>query len=179
MQTELKRIQQTTGVTFVFVTHDQEEAISLGDRLAVFQEGTVAQIGTPQEVYERPANRFVADFIGETSFLTAERTDAGFRLKGGAVLPADRVSGAGGTGGAGGEVTIALRPEHLVIGGEDAPLHGVVRESVYVGSDMRVGAELAGGEQVVVRLPVGAAFPEPGERVGLDVLPGRGWAVAS
>ncbi|TQS25478.1 ABC transporter ATP-binding protein [Microbispora sp. KK1-11] len=182
MQTELKRIQQTTGVTFVFVTHDQEEAISLGDRLAVFQEGTVAQIGTPQEVYERPANRFVADFIGETSFLTAERTDAGYRLKGGEVLPADRVSGAGGTGGTGGgggEVTIALRPEHLVMGGADAPLHGVVRESVYVGSDVRVGAELAGGERVVVRLPVGAAFPEPGERVGLDVLPGRGWAVAS
>ncbi|GAA2910769.1 ABC transporter ATP-binding protein [Streptosporangium fragile] len=177
MQTELKRIQQTTGVTFVFVTHDQEEAISLGDRLAVFQSGTIAQIGTPQEVYERPASRFVADFIGDTSFLEAEFTGEGYRLTSGEVLPADRVAGPGG--GAPGPVTIALRPEHLVLAAEEAPLHGVVRESVYVGSDVRVGVELTSGEQVAVRLAVGAACPEPGRRVALDLLPGRAWTVAA
>ena len=76
MQTELKRIQRTTGISFVFVTHDQEEALALGDRIAVLNAGRIVQIGTPQEIYEEPATRFVADFIGETNLLAVEHDGA-------------------------------------------------------------------------------------------------------
>ena len=72
MQTELKRIQRSTGIAFVFVTHDQEEALALGDRIAVLNGGRIIQVGTPQEIYEAPATRFVADFIGETNLLPVD-----------------------------------------------------------------------------------------------------------
>jgi ABC-type Fe3+/spermidine/putrescine transport system ATPase subunit len=69
MQIELKEIQQTVGITFIYVTHDQEEALTMSDRLAVFSQGRIEQVGTPAEVYNRPANRFVAGFLGETNFV--------------------------------------------------------------------------------------------------------------
>jgi spermidine/putrescine transport system ATP-binding protein len=74
MQIELKTLQREVGITFIFVTHDQEEALSMSDRIAVFSKGKVLQIGTPLEIYERPTSRFVADFIGETNFLTGKVT---------------------------------------------------------------------------------------------------------
>ncbi len=70
MQLELKRMQQRLGITFIYVTHDQEEALTMSDRIAVLEKGKVLQVGTPMEIYEEPKNRFVADFIGETNFLT-------------------------------------------------------------------------------------------------------------
>ncbi|MGV8429286.1 spermidine/putrescine ABC transporter ATP-binding protein, partial [Pseudomonas aeruginosa] len=72
MREELKAIQAKTGITFIFVTHDQEEALTMSDRIAVLSEGQVQQVGPPEEIYERPGNRFVADFIGETNFIEAE-----------------------------------------------------------------------------------------------------------
>ena len=72
MQIELKRLQHETGITFIFVTHDQEEALTMSDRLAVMSAGKILQIGSPRDIYDRPAERFVADFIGETNFLAAE-----------------------------------------------------------------------------------------------------------
>lgn len=85
MQIELKRLQRETGITFIFVTHDQDEALSMSDRIAVMEKGNVAQIGTPQEIYDKPATRFVADFIGICNFVKAsslglnENSDIGFR----------------------------------------------------------------------------------------------------
>jgi spermidine/putrescine transport system ATP-binding protein len=76
MRLELKRLQVETGISFVFVTHDQHEALSLSDRIAVMRAGRVEQVGTPAEVYERPANRFVADFVGEANLLPARRVAA-------------------------------------------------------------------------------------------------------
>src|SRR5690606_19904219 len=76
MQDELKSLQQRLGITFVFVTHDQGEALSMADRVAVFNEGRVAQVGTPSEIYERPATRFVADFVGSPNVLAPEVTEA-------------------------------------------------------------------------------------------------------
>ena len=70
MQIELKRLQHETGITFIFVTHDQEEALTMSDRIAVMSSGNILQVGTPRDIYDRPAERFVADFIGETNFLT-------------------------------------------------------------------------------------------------------------
>ena len=69
MQIELKRLQHETGITFIFVTHDQEEALTMSDRIAVMSSGKILQVGTPRDIYDRPAERFVADFIGETNFL--------------------------------------------------------------------------------------------------------------
>ena len=76
MQIELKRLQHETGITFIFVTHDQEEALTMSDRIAVMSKGKILQIGTPRDIYDAPAERFVADFIGETNFLRGARWPA-------------------------------------------------------------------------------------------------------
>ncbi len=98
MQIELKRMQHETGITFVFVTHDQEEALTMSDRIAVMSKGRVLQIGSPWDIYDKPADRFVADFIGETNFLTAsvlgiENGLARVRLKSGAEIVATLAEG--------------------------------------------------------------------------------------
>ena len=91
MQVELSRIHRQVGTTFVFVTHDQEEALSMATRIAVMSGGRVRQIGTPREIYLRPVDRFVADFIGESNFLDGGLSNGGdgdtFRLRDGTVLP--------------------------------------------------------------------------------------------
>jgi spermidine/putrescine transport system ATP-binding protein len=93
MQIELKRLQRDSGITFIFVTHDQDEALSMSDRIAVMDHGTVAQLGTPQEIYDQPATRFVADFIGICNFVPAavlgldEKNEIGFRPEDAAFAP--------------------------------------------------------------------------------------------
>ena len=72
MQLELKRLQHETGITFIFVTHDQEEALTMSDRVAVMRDGSIHQVGSPVEIYNHPSNRFVADFIGESNFIEAQ-----------------------------------------------------------------------------------------------------------
>lgn len=111
MQTELKSLQRELGVSFVFVTHDQEEAMAMSDRIAVMDEGKMLQVGPPSEIYERPVNRFVADFIGQTNLLEATVQDAGhIVLTNGAELAA-RTTYAPGT-----SVALSLRPEAISIG---------------------------------------------------------------
>ncbi|HEY9539958.1 MAG TPA: ABC transporter ATP-binding protein, partial [Kiloniellaceae bacterium] len=117
MQIELKRLQTETGITFVFVTHDQEEALTMSDRIAVMDQGHILQIGAPTEIYEHPQRRFVADFIGETNFLQGRIEIAGSaamaRLACGSTLPLDgQASVAAGNGEA---VSLAVRPERAVI----------------------------------------------------------------
>ena len=121
MQIELKRLQHETGITFVFVTHDQEEALTMSDRIAVMSAGKILQIGTPREIYDRPAERFVADFIGETNFLEGEvvrrRTAAAtVTLASGAEVAAAVPEGAP----ADGQVTVVVRPEHAALGRDAA-----------------------------------------------------------
>jgi spermidine/putrescine transport system ATP-binding protein len=143
MQIELKRLQVETGITFVFVTHDQEEALTMSDRLAVMQDGQVLQVGTPAEIYERPTRRFVADFIGETNFLQGVLGRAGngeiqVRLDiGGMVTTRHAEAHTDGE-----RVTLAVRPERVDLepvngeAGEDAGnLKGVVETVVYFGTD--------------------------------------------
>ena len=115
MQIELKRMQHETGITFVFVTHDQEEALTMSDRIAVMSAGRILQVGTPHEVYERPADRFVANFIGETNFLDGEIVSGSsdparvrVRLDAGGELTAERGGGAPNAG----RCTVVVRPEH-------------------------------------------------------------------
>ena len=178
MQIELKKLQLETGITFVFVTHDQEEALTMSDRLAVMSGGKILQIGTPTAIYEHPTRRFVADFIGDTNFLPATVTGlhtgiAQVRLASGAVLPASAPSGIG----VGSTVTVAVRPERvsLVPAGAGAPLAGRVETIVYFGTDTIVHLQLAEGSAFIARLQnhdgAGAPFP-PGAAVGVDLSPG-------
>ncbi|MGO3147899.1 MAG: ABC transporter ATP-binding protein, partial [Leucobacter sp.] len=163
-------LQRTTGVTFVFVTHDQEEALSMGDRIAVFNQGRLEQIGTPEEIYEKPASRFVADFIGETNFLeTPVERRAGatvdelvVTLPGGNPVTLHKVVPTPG-----GTVTLTIRPEriHLTPSGEHVAT-GEITKLVYMGTDLRCTVTLADGTELAVRVP--PPFDE-GFRPGAEV----------
>ncbi|NPA90252.1 MAG: ABC transporter ATP-binding protein [Chloroflexi bacterium] len=155
MQLELKSLQQRVGITFVYVTHDQEEALTMSDRIAVMNEGKVLQVGTPVEIYEQPANRFVADFIGETNFVTAPLAALEGNL--GLIRIGDRqiLRGAVVDEGLqpGTEVTLAIRPEKISLLAEprDGAIPVVVRNVVYVGNDTRYEVELDSGIRLFVR----------------------------
>ncbi len=153
MQAELKRLQESTGITFVFVTHDQEEALSMGDRIAVFNSGKPVQIGTPEEIYEKPVNRFVADFIGETNFVTTPVIDnAGtqsIQLPGGDVVALPNTAEV-----TTGNVTVAIRPERISLNKTGSILaRGKITDVVYMGTDLRCKVTLSDGTELAVRVP--------------------------
>ncbi|MGI3171152.1 ABC transporter ATP-binding protein [Pseudooceanicola sp. C21-150M6] len=170
VRVELKQIQRETGIAFVFVTHDQEEALTMSDRIAVMSEGRVQQVGAPREIYEAPVNRFVADFIGETNLLGVEvRSVTGGMaevvLPGGAVLSVPAAEGAGT-----GRGHVSVRPERIapMAGGL---LGGVVTDHTYLGTDIQFTARLADGAPVMVRMQnaSGAAIPEVGAAITLGL----------
>jgi putative spermidine/putrescine transport system ATP-binding protein len=154
MQVELKAIQREVGITFVFVTHDQEEALSLSDRVAVFNRGRIEQVGSPREVYERPATAFVAGFVGTSNLLSADASATLLRVPALHTVRPERI-------------TLvpegAAPPDGRVLAG------GVVREVVYAGATVRVFVALdAGGELVALVPPSGAdAEVRRGDRVRL------------
>lgn len=181
MQIELKRLQHQTGITFIFVTHDQGEALTMSDRIAVMSAGKILQVGGPTEIYEHPTSHFVADFIGETNFLKGEilaAEGAGLarvKLSSGrerlAGLPADIA--------AQGEVSLAVRPERIDFAAtpEDAALTARVGEVVYFGTDTVYHLEIEGapsdGGGFMIRqqnrLGAGAATHKTGETVGIAI----------
>lgn len=173
MQTELKRLQGKTGITFVFVTHDQEEALTMSDRIAVMSEGRILQIGTPHEIYHAPRRRFVADFIGDTNFLEADLLDsrdgqARVRLPGGTVHDARLPAGARPAVGA--RVTVVVRPEQVqMVSPESAGLCGTVERAVFFGTDTHVHLLLPGSVPVTLRRQNSTMQdePAPGTQVGL------------
>jgi spermidine/putrescine transport system ATP-binding protein len=169
MQGELKRLQLETGITFVFVTHDQEEALTMSDRIGVMSGGRILQIGTPREIYAHPTNRFVADFIGETNFLSARVRGGKAVFGGGVEVPLSRPA-------ADGDVTIAIRPEHmrLVPRGMAGALMATVSHAVYFGTDSHIHLKLIDGTEIVVRQPTDADStdgPKPGEVLGVSFAP--------
>jgi spermidine/putrescine transport system ATP-binding protein len=173
MQTELKRLQLETGITFVFVTHDQEEALTMSDRIAVMSEGRVRQVGDPRAVYDRPADRFVAGFIGESNFLRAEvvgrtGTRAILRLAAGAMVEAESEAPPGAA------VTVAVRPEQLepAEAGAQGALSGALLDLVYAGADTHVRVALPSGETVTMRRPSGGCLAEAGATLTLAPRPG-------
>jgi spermidine/putrescine transport system ATP-binding protein len=174
MQAELRRLQRSTGITFVFVTHDQEEALSLGDRIAVFRDGRPAQVGTPEEVYERPVDRFVADFIGETSFLTVPVLgEAGAQTVRVADGPPVRLTTPAPVSSAG-TTTLAVRPERLVLDGSAPPIAvGTLTQLVYMGTDLRVQVRLADGTMLALRVspPFEHLALSPGASVTVGAAP--------
>jgi spermidine/putrescine transport system ATP-binding protein len=141
MQLELKRLQTEVGITFVFVTHDQHEALTMSDRIAVMNGGRILQIGTPEDIYERPSARFVADFIGETNLIEAQRVGPRrFRIASGAEVETAEA------GPAGVKVTLAIRPERAVLGAAgQGLLAGTVDQIVYEGTDTTYYIALAQG----------------------------------
>ncbi|MFF0222991.1 ABC transporter ATP-binding protein [Streptomyces sp. NPDC004629] len=166
MQLELKKIQREVGVTFVTVTHDQEEALTMSDRIAVMNGGRVVQIDTPEGVYERPATRFVASFIGTSNFLTGATDGTRLAVPGLGTLPVPRTDLTG-------EAHLAVRPEHIRVCREEsaipagrAALGGTLRQSVYLGSAVRHHLTLDDGSAFVAEThPTDAAHPAPGGRV--------------
>jgi spermidine/putrescine transport system ATP-binding protein len=157
MQFELKELQRQVGVTFIFVTHDQEEAITMSDRIAVMSDGLVQQVGDPIEIYERPNNRFVADFIGETNFIegnvaSIEADQILITLGGGIKIPA-RSNEAVSPEQA---VTVAVRPEkialHSTAPANISSIPAIVDEAIYIGTDTRYTVRIADRHLVVARL---------------------------
>ncbi|PRX29393.1 putative spermidine/putrescine transport system ATP-binding protein [Meinhardsimonia xiamenensis] len=138
MQEELKALQRRLGITFVFVTHDQTEALSMADRVAVFNEGRIVQVGTPQDIYYRPRVPFVARFVGSSNVLPPEVTE--------------RVAGR--------HVHAAVRPEALRLGAEG--LAATVLSTAFHGAATRVALEAEGGLRLVALLPKGVEVPQEG-----------------
>ena len=157
MQIELKRLQTETGITFVFVTHDQEEALTMSDRIGVMRSGKLLQVGGPRDIYNRPVDRFVADFIGETNFLPGVAAAGHVRLSSGDVVTLDTPLR--------GAVTLTVRPEQVRIGpaGEAGSMAATVTEAVYFGTDTHFHLALADGTPVVVRMQ-----SQPGGEMGLS-----------
>ena len=155
MQIELKRLQNETGITFIFVTHDQEEALTMSDRIAVMSSGRILQVGGPREIYDQPADRFVANFIGETNFLQAEILDiaaegADLKLMAGAKIATGLPQGFQPQKGQ--KATIVIRPENanLMPKGE-AALDGKLDNIVYFGTDTHYHLTLSSGEAFIIR----------------------------
>jgi spermidine/putrescine transport system ATP-binding protein len=158
MQVELSRIHRQVGTTFVFVTHDQEEALSMATRIAVMAAGQVRQMGTPREIYLRPVDRFVADFIGESNFLDGERINGrdapAFRLRDGTVLPTE----AGIGSAANGRVALMVRPESVAVGltgptgqAPVAVLAGRTTNIAFMGNHTRITVQTDAGTLVAIR----------------------------
>ncbi len=164
MQLELKHLQERLRITFIFVTHDQEEALVMANRIAVMNEGRIMQVGTGAEIYRDPSCRFVASFIGDANLLPATASGNSLRLAGSEVSLAYMANGVG-------EKVIMIRPEDIEVGppadAESITLDVVVRENVFLGGTSRVHASF-GADQHLVFQPSRAVSPstlEPGRRL--------------
>ena len=147
MQDELKALQKRLGITFVFVTHDQNEALSMADSLAVFSEGKIAQIGTPADIYDRPATKFVADFVGSSN-----------------ILPPDLTRALGGPA-----AWASLRPEATRLAAT-GPVMGTVTALRYLGTGTRVVIQMQGTE-IAAMVAAGQAVPDPGSTTAIAFAP--------
>jgi len=164
MQVELKALQRDVGITFIYVTHDQEEAITMADRIAVMNEGQMLQIGTPKEIYEYPATRFIADFIGETNFIDGTLIERGADGRAKVKLPDESVITAYVSktlATQSGLVTVAIRPERIRIGRRDAAidrtdanqtaLDALLVDNQYIGTDTRYTLRIGDAIELVAR----------------------------
>jgi spermidine/putrescine transport system ATP-binding protein len=173
MRMELKTLQQDTGITFIFVTHDQEEALTMSDRIAVMSAGQVQQIGTAREIYEAPINRFVADFIGETNLLavTVDKVSDGMAR---VSLPGGHSISCPSAGVSTGQHFLSIRPERLSLAPLGGDLAATVERVIYLGTDLQVITRLDGGGALHLRMQNAARItvPQPGTRVGLQLEEG-------
>ena len=176
LQLELKRVQVEVGITFVYVTHDQEEALTMSDRIAVMHQGKVEQLGLPEELYDHPKTRFVADFMGTTNLLSGsvESVDAGIlkvRLAGGDGCRAAAFNGVG----SGDTIEISIRPEAVTIGapgaGGPTSIQGRVEQSAFLGAGVQYQVRSQGGSLVSVIAPKSGRRFVAGDDVEIDWAP--------
>jgi putative spermidine/putrescine transport system ATP-binding protein len=180
MQLEVKRLQAELGATVVYVTHDQEEALTMSDRIAVMAGGRIAQLGSSIDLYERPANRWVADFIGQSNFINGIVDADGIRLASGERIRHPTTFSAGSA------VTLVVRPEKIRIlppgtAAADAQLAGTVREAIYVGHATRIGAVLADGTAISIDVQNRGDTPRfaVGDAVRLGWATNDAWLIPS
>ena len=169
MQLEIRRLHQELGLTFIYVTHDQEEALTMSDRICLMNQAKVEQIETPQDMYDRPATRFAAAFLGHSNLLDGQMDGqpgflwAGQRLPAPVPVPAARS----------GPMALMVRPEAArLVAPADGLVRGSIVETVFIGSDIRVTVGLASDATFVVRCPRGA-MPAVGQETGISWNPGH------
>jgi iron(III) transport system ATP-binding protein len=179
MRLEIRRIQQTFGITSIYVTHDQAEAMTVSDRIVVMNEGNIMQIGTPFEIYSRPASRFVADFIGRVNFFDGRVASGGAAGTEEAEIEFDAggrkaISSRTRDFATGARVTVTVRPESLRLAhGDGGFMSGKIAKVVYLGQVVEYEID-TGGEKPVLAVthnPVEEGFFNPGEAVGIDFSP--------
>ncbi|MFM7014623.1 MAG: ABC transporter ATP-binding protein [Actinomycetota bacterium] len=151
MQVELKQIQRELGITFIFVTHDQDEALSLSDRIAVFNQGSIVQLGTPHEIYKNPIDHFVADFVGSSNFFDSALAKEMLNIEG----------------------SVIIRPENLKLTNakkSKSVLLGEIAEVIFLGDQNRILVKLEGGKEIFVTEVSGASGEERkrGQKVGVE-----------
>lgn len=178
MRIELKMLQRETGITFVFVTHDQEEALAMSDRIAVLSQGNVQQVGTPATIYERPANRFVADFIGQSNLInvtvkTASKTRSTVEIDQAGVIQIDSDIPLK----KGESVTLAIRPERIIfnVKASKSSIKATVKSHIYLGNANEFILAV-GDAEIIARAPQGGIRGklsyQPGDTVSIGFEPG-------
>lgn len=170
MQFELKRLQKKLGITFVYVTHDQEEALTMSDRIAIMYKGNLEQIGTPKEIYEKPASKFVADFIGESNIFYSSIAEIAEDGIGKLILENGEVSACVPQNKPNDIVFVSVRPENMHMSKTEVPgfnLFGQVKEQIYIGNVNKVLVVLPSGYEVKVNLAPKEIMPSVGETVFL------------
>jgi putative spermidine/putrescine transport system ATP-binding protein/spermidine/putrescine transport system ATP-binding protein len=175
MQVELRRIQRESGLTTIFVTHDQEEALTLSDTIAILDRGKILQEGRPTAIYERPRTRFAASFLGDANFFSGRVTKSGIEVAGGIVRTDDHLPAVGTT------ATVAVRPEKIRFCGVRAPhaeapdgngIQALVKEIVYAGAVSTFLLEAADGTPIKILTQNREASPaSPGDGVTLTWSP--------
>jgi putative spermidine/putrescine transport system ATP-binding protein len=165
MQLEVRRLQRKLGLTTIFITHDQEEALVLSDRIAVMNHGTIQQVATTTEIYERPANDFVADFVGESNIFHGTVSAAGM-----VTLDNGRTLKVASSLSAGRKVGVLMRPERFSASGANA-FAGEVIEAVYLGTSFKLRLACEGGLELLVRQPAKGSLPETGARIEVAIEP--------
>ena len=173
MRTVIKGIQRDVGITTVYVTHDQEEAMAISDRIAVMSEGEIRHIGSPKAIYQRPADLFVATFIGKSNLLKAEllRDEQGYRIRmgNGYSVPVPDIAQNAGEGG---QIVLSARPEELLVHTElsDEGVGAVIKDSVFLGLNTHYFVEMDTGEQAeIIQESRIDSILEPGTRVRLTL----------
>jgi spermidine/putrescine transport system ATP-binding protein len=178
MQLELQNLHRDLGITFLLVTHDQEEALSMSDRVCVMNAGKIVQLASPEEIYAHPANLFVAEFVGKTNRIRADIETAGgqfaARLANGNALALE-----GAPDLRAGSATLSVRPEAIVMQpagqGKDASLSGTVTHRIFLGSSAEYVVDVPGVGDIMIatdgQLPAHSAVIEPGDRVDLHIGP--------
>ncbi|WP_323005403.1 ABC transporter ATP-binding protein [Pseudorhodobacter sp.] len=176
MQLEIKHLQTSLGITMVYVTHDQSEALTMSDRIAVFHDGRIQQLADPKTLYNAPENRFVAGFIGENntmpcSFAGIESGLAVVKMADGAALKAV------GAPPVGADLTLSVRPENIMLAGDHTPhganlFSGTATDVFFLGDHMRLSVQAFGGQIVTARIPVAQSRSfQTGETVHLACMP--------